>query len=179
MFAELAESLTIFSFVSLQLSVAHCHNAFGRHLNIPVVGVVTLSMLDWQYEPFNTPINLAMEPATMSFYSPPMSFVQRLDNFIGYHRMIHMFYDVSKVQDKYVEKYFGPGYPDTYELHKDVSLVLVNHDVALAGTRSFNPKVIPVGGLHVVDRNEPLVEVAIILKYDTHVCKIMHDEHNS
>ncbi|XP_058790423.1 uncharacterized protein LOC131663803 [Phymastichus coffea] len=154
-----------------ELSIVHCYNAFGRHLNIPIVGVVTLSMLDWQYEPFGTPINLAMEPTTMSFYHPPMTFWQRLDNFIGHYRMIHMFYQVATVQDKYVEKYFGPGYGDAYEAHKDVSLVLVNHDVALAGTRAFAPKVIPVGGLHVVDRNEPLNEVVQKwLDESTHGC---------
>lgn len=146
-----------------QLSVVSCYLPWGRHLKIPLVALVTLSLMDWQFAPFGTPMNLATDASLFSPHVVPMSFSERLDNVITFNSVMRDFNLNIQEQDKYVRKIFGPEYPNLTELHKDVSLVLVNHDSTLSGTRTFPPNVIPVGGLHVVDYNDTLSEVCIII----------------
>lgn len=128
-------------------------------MNLPVVAVVTPPLLDWLFTPFGNPISLAADPSVIAPYSPPMSFLERLHNFVTFYSVDLSYNYYVRDHDKYVEKYLGSGYPNTYDLLKDVSLALVNHDSALSGVRTFAPMVVPVGGLHVVDRNETLDKV--------------------
>ena len=144
--------------------MTHCYIAWGRQLNVPVVGVVTPLLLDWHFDPLGTPINLATDPSIFSPYVAPMTFFERLENFYTYHSVNRAFSKYSKDQEELVEKYFGPGFPSTTDMVKEVSLVLVNHDVSLSGIRPFSPIVIPVGGLHVVDHNETLPQVCCCMQ---------------
>lgn len=121
--------------------------------------MVTPPLLDWQYDSFGTPINLAADPTVLSSYVAPLSFLERLDNFLLYHRVNWAYARSSQEQNKIVERIFGSGLPNVIDLQKDVALVLVNHDSTLSGIKPFAPKVIPVGGLHVVDHNETLPKV--------------------
>ena len=134
-------------------------------MNIPVIGVVTLPLLDWMYYYFGTPMNLATDPSLFSEYTPPMNFFERLGNVITYYRVMWTGFRYIKLQEKYVEQIFGPGFPDMMELHKDVSLVLLNHDMAVGGLKPFAPVIVPVGGLHIVDHNETLLPVCIFFIY--------------
>ena len=126
---------------------------------MPIIGVVTPPLLDWMYDPFGTPINLAVDSSIMLPYSAPMSFFERLDNVIKFYTINRAFAQSSEIQNDYVTKYFGNGYPNVVDVMKDVSLVLVNHDISISGVRAFAPSVVPVGGLHIVDYNESLTEV--------------------
>lgn len=128
-----------------------------------MIGVVTPPLLDWQFDAFGTPINLATDPSIFSSYVAPMSFLERLDNFLIYHRVNRAYARYSREQNEIAERIFGPGLPNAIDIQKDVALVLVNHDSTLSGIRAFAPKVIPVGGLHVVDHNETLPKVCYIL----------------
>ncbi|XP_032453936.1 uncharacterized protein LOC100123458 [Nasonia vitripennis] len=145
-----------YDLIVTELAISNCYIAFGRRLNVPVIGIVTPPLLDWQFDSFGTPINLATDPSVFSSYVAPLSFLERLDNFVLYHRMNWAFAQHTREQDEIVERIFGPGLPNSVDLQKDVALVLVNHDSTLSGIRAFAPKVIPVGGLHIVDHNETL-----------------------
>lgn len=116
-------------------------------------------MPPWHFEPFGTPINLAVDPVCQLSYAPPMTFFERLNNFVFHHILTHSFNYFIREQDQFVEKYFGPGYPSVVDLQKDVSLVLLNHDPALYGMRPFAPNIVPISELHIVDRNETLPNV--------------------
>lgn len=111
----------------------------GRHLNAPVILVENSPLSPWHFEPFGTPLNLAVDSVLHLSYIPPMTFFERLNNLYTHHLLSYTFNRYLAEQDKYVEKYFGPGYPSVVELQKDVSLVLLNHDPALYGVRSFAP----------------------------------------
>lgn len=127
-----------------------------------MVQIVNTPMPPWSFEPFGTPVNLAADPILFFPYEPPMSFIERFNNFVTHHLVAHTFNYYIRDQDKYVEKFFGPGYPNVIDLQKDVSLVLLNHDPALYGVRTFAPIVVPISGLHIVDRNETLPNVCKI-----------------
>lgn len=138
---------------------------------MPFIAVVTPPLLDWMFTPFATPINLATDPSPTSSYAAPMTFLERLNNFIIFHSITRTFNKYVREQDECVEKFFGPTYPNSVDLMKEVSLVLVNHDHAVSGLRPFSPMIIPVGGLHVVDHNETLPEVSIISTNYQYQCR--------
>lgn len=133
---------------------------FGRNLKVPMIGIVISPLPDWVYYGLRSPLNIATDVSMELPYTPPMTFFERLHNLFFIHSMTYSFNKYVRSQDKQVEKYFGTGYPSVIDLQKDLSLVLVNHDMTLNGLRSFAPSLIPVGGLHVdIDANETLPEV--------------------
>lgn len=133
--------------------------SFGRLFKIPVIGVVTSPLSDWTYSALRSPVNPAVDVSVDLPYSSPMTFFERLHNLFYIHSITHTFKNCIRSQDKQVEKYFSKGYPSVVEMQKDLSLVLVNHDMTLHGLRSFSPVIVPVGGLHIKDKNERLPEV--------------------
>ena len=137
----------------------YCFVALGRQLNVPIVGVVPSAMLDWHCDPLGTPMNLATDPCILSHYVAPMTFFERLDNFYIYHTTNRVFIKYTKEQEEIVEKYFGPGFPSTMDMLREMSLVLVNYHAGISGARFFPSNVIPVPGLHIVDHNETLLPV--------------------
>ncbi|XP_058790295.1 UDP-glycosyltransferase UGT5-like isoform X2 [Phymastichus coffea] len=139
-----------------ELSIVHCYIPFGPHLDIPVIGIVTTPLCDYQYDGFGATKNLAVQRSMFSAYSESMLFFERVENYLNYHRAIRNYNDYTRPQEKYIRKYFGEGYPGIINLPRHVSLVLINHDISIDGIESFAPKVIPVGGLHIVDHNESL-----------------------
>lgn len=140
-----------------------CYLAWNRHLNIPMIDIVTMSSTDWMNTPHGNPSNLAVEPSILAPYTTPMTFFERLGNFLISTSAEFLFNYYSREQDEYVQKYFGPGYPSVVEMQKDLSLILINYHQSLDGIRAFTPAIVPVGGLHVIDRNETLPQVRIII----------------
>ena len=147
----------------MQIFFAPCYLAFGRHLKIPMVGVVTSVLYEWMNDPFGNPDNPSFIPGGSLPYSGNMNFFQRLTNTVSSVTVKAMYNYYSSNQNKYVEKYFGPGFPDIYELHKDVSLVLVNSHFSLNGIRPMTTGVVEVGGLHIQFDNEKLPLVRKII----------------
>ncbi|XP_031782526.1 uncharacterized protein LOC103317449 [Nasonia vitripennis] len=102
-----------YDLVIIELSAAQCYIPFGRRLNVPVIGVVTTPyLLDWQYDSFGTPINLAIDPSCASQYEARMNFLERLDNFVLYNRAYWTFVLSTREHDKVVERIFGLGLPE-------------------------------------------------------------------
>ena len=102
------------------------------------------------------PVNLAVESTVFSHSVPPMNFYQRLENVIQSTSENLRAYFNFPIQNKYIEKYFGPGYPDALELQKDLSLVFLNYHHAISDVRSLTPSVIPIAGIHIQDHDDPL-----------------------
>lgn len=141
--------------------LSNCYLAWGRHLNIPLVGIVTTSLFEWLHDPFGNPQNYAIDTGVFSGLIAPMTFYERIVNTLltNYVKLTYNYYAVD--QDALVKKYFGAGYPNVIELQKDVDLVLVNSHHALNGIKTYTPAVVPIGGLHIMDTNEQLPQVCI------------------
>lgn len=131
-------------------------------MGIPIIDLLTMMSLDWMNVPHGNPSNLAVEPSLYTPYLAPMTFFERLSNVFISTSMVSIFNYYARNQDKQVQKFFGPGYPNVIEMQKDVSLVLANYDQSLHGIRAFVPSIVPVGGLHVIDRNETLPQVCTV-----------------
>ena len=91
-----------------------------------------------------------------------MTFSQRLNNVITYYVTGAVFDYVIRQQDKYVQQNFGHDYPSNADAVKDFSLLLVNQHWSLNGMRALVPAIVPIGGLHIVDRNETLSHVCTV-----------------
>ena len=139
---------------------ANCYLALGRYLNIPVVGMVTSLPLDWQYDAVGTKFNTAVIPGLWSGYVYPMNFWERLGNTLDHYLVMAQFYFYGNKQNELVEKYFGPGYPSTSELLKDLDILLVNSHYSSDGVKAITPSIIPVGGLHIFDDGTKLPNVS-------------------
>lgn len=139
--------------------MADCYLAFGRHLDIPMIGIVTSLLFDWLYEPLGTPRNLAVDMSVFMKFSESASFLDRLTNFALSTFVTESFNYYIVEQDLFVKEAFGEGFPNVNEMRKDFSLVLVNYHPAIGGIRTWAPAVVPVGGLHIVDKGDVLPKV--------------------
>ena len=143
----------------LQICLANCYLAWNRHLNIPQIDLVTSLLYDWVNESRSNPMNLAIHPSFFAPYVARMSFFERLNNLYISTYTTLLFKRHVLDQDAYVEKYFGPGYPDVIEMQKDLAMVFVNYHQKFNGIRPYVPSIVPVAGLHICDRNETLSQV--------------------
>lgn len=117
------------------------------------------ALFDFMNDPFGNPINPSFIPSGMVTYSQKMTFWQRLVNTICTNFMKIIFNRNIQIQDKYVEKYFGPGYPTVYDLQKEIALILVNSHFIFNGIRPITPSIVEVGGMHIQDEGEKLPQV--------------------
>ena len=117
--------------------------------------------MDWMHASLGNPYNTAITPTMSTRFSHPMTFWQRLANTALSTFIVTRFSFAIREQDKYVENYFGPGYPNSFELQKDIDLVLANHHVSLHGNQALTPSIIPVAGIHISEDDSPLPKVQI------------------
>lgn len=125
-----------------------------------MIGIVTNAIFPyWADQYLGNSVNLAVDVAWHSPNIPPLSFYQKLVNVFETNYLSTTAVHHLKGQNAYVEKYFGPGYPDVMDLLRDVSLILLNSNDAIFGTRSFPPTVVKIGGIHITESNEIVPEV--------------------
>ncbi|XP_023247051.1 UDP-glucuronosyltransferase 2A3-like [Copidosoma floridanum] len=137
--------------VIMEVFVSNCYLAWGRFLKIPMVGVMTSSLIDWYNEPLGNPLNLAVTPSSWSHLYHPMNFWERLTNAFMYNVIVMQTKYYIRCQDKYIEQYFGTGYPNSNDIIRDLDLLLVNMHHSVNGIRPFTPAIVPVAGLHIQD----------------------------
>ena len=143
-----------------QYFTAHCYLAFGQHLKVPMVGFTVSILLPWLNEPLGNPNNLAYVPTGFEITNPKQNFLNRLKNVLLYKTVTSQFNDIAALQKKYVDKYFGPGYPSIYELSKKMALVFVNSHYSLNGVKPLTPGVVEIGGLHIDHKERKLSTVS-------------------
>ncbi|XP_051165290.1 UDP-glucosyltransferase 2-like [Leptopilina boulardi] len=140
-----------YDLVIVEVFAAHCYFAFGRHLKVPMIGVSTAALYDWISEPIGNPANQAIIPGAFSGLNFKMNFWQRLKNTLMSHIIKNGFNYYVSEQSKFVDQYFGPGYPGIYQLSKEFALLLVNSHYSINGIQPLTQAVVEVGGLHIED----------------------------
>lgn len=146
-----------YDLVIVEIFAAHCYFAFSRHLKVPMIGVTTSALLDWANDPLGNPSSISFVPGALTNNPAKMNFWQRLLNFLAVNVAKHQFNYYAAFQKKYVDKYFGPGYPSIYELSTEFDLVFTNSHYSLNGVRPMTPGIVEVGGLHIEDNGEKLI----------------------
>lgn len=115
--------------------------------------------MSWHHESLGNPFNTAVTPVLGFKNLDRASFWDRFFNTLltKYINTLITYYMYE--QDKYVEKYFGPGYPDVIALQKDLDLMLINTHLSLNEPVAYTPAIIEVAGLHIKDDDSKLQEV--------------------
>ena len=139
-----------------------CFFAFGKHFNIPLILYSVSGLYDWMTDSFGNPANPSFVPTISLGYTEHMNFQQRLVNTVTQIMTKIIYNHKSDIQNQYVKKYFGPGFPNIHELQKNAALVLVNSHYSLNGVRPFTTGVVEVGGLHLEEDHEQLPLVCFL-----------------
>ena len=152
-----------FFFNELQLFVGECYVAFGSHLKVPVVGMVTSKLFDWMSHPMGNPHSLSFVPSIFSGKGQHMNFIERLENTLLSSAITAQYKYYITSQLNYVEDYFGIKISSMSELYKDIAVMLVNSHPSYDFIRPMTPRIIEVGGLHVTDGHQDFTPVIIYL----------------
>jgi len=144
----------------LQMFMAPCYLAFGRHLNVPIVATVASVFHDWLSEVSGNPLNLAYIPSLFSMYTQRMNFTQRLTNVFLSNYISTQIHSQTNSQLEFVKKHFDIDVPHIKDLYRDVALYLVNTHHSLHGIRPMTTNVIEIGGLH-INNDETLPPVCL------------------
>ncbi|XP_003700629.2 UDP-glucosyltransferase 2 [Megachile rotundata] len=144
-----------YDLVIVEMFLASCYLAFGRHLNVPMVGVVTAGSDEWFTEKLGNPFNPSFVPSLFTSYDQKMNFWQRLMNTFLTNMVAFQLDRYVNPQQQYVQKYFGINATIT-DLYHDLDLLLVNSHHSLLGIRPLTMGIVEVGGLHVKDDGKPL-----------------------
>lgn len=159
-----------YDLVIVELFMAPCFLGLGRHLNVPMVGVITSDFHDWLADATGNPHNPSFMPGLFTPYSQRMTFFERLMNTALTNLItMQMNYYMSS-QYEQVKKYFGIDV-SINELYRDVGVILVNAHHSVNGVKPSTTGVIEVGGLHISEDADPLdPEVKKWLDESTHGC---------
>ncbi|XP_063908507.1 UDP-glycosyltransferase UGT5-like isoform X10 [Zophobas morio] len=127
-----------------------CYLSLMYKFGAPVVGVSTVSIVEWVSGKFGLPSNPAYIPNTISDLVNPMTFLGRTDNFLmGFiQRLCHEILMVS-YGEKTAKEYFGGRLPSLRELVHNVSVLLVNNHFNYHVPRPLVPAVMEIGGMHI------------------------------
>lgn len=138
--------------IILELFLADCYFALGKHLNAPVVAIAASSILDWQNEQLGNPMNTALVPSIFSgFNHQVMTFWERMKNTLLSNIITAQLEYYRKGQTVYVEEHMGIKLDSIYDVFNEVALVLVNTHHSLHHIRPNTNAVIEVGGVHVTE----------------------------
>ncbi|XP_053998601.1 UDP-glucosyltransferase 2-like [Hylaeus anthracinus] len=159
-----------YDLVIVELFMFPCFLGFGRHLNVPMVGVMASTFHEWVSDVTGNMFNPSFMPCLFSPYRPEMTFYERLmntllTNLVGMQLKYHI-----RIEDEYVKKHFNID-ESVMELHKDLAVILVNSHHSLNGVKPMTNGVIEIGGLHITEQGDPLSpEIQKWLDESTHGC---------
>ncbi|XP_034948011.1 uncharacterized protein [Chelonus insularis] len=138
-----------YDLVLTEIFGAHCFMAFGRHLNVPVIGLSSSALYPWGNEMIANPPNLAFIPNNMLPFMENMSFWDRLYNVVHHYWSVITFNYYASPQDEIVKRHFGSNMPGVRQLQHELALILANSHMSLNGVKPTTPALVEVGGLHI------------------------------
>ncbi|XP_029035422.2 UDP-glucosyltransferase 2-like [Osmia bicornis bicornis] len=159
-----------YDLVIVEVFMMPCYLAFGRHLNVPMVAMMTANFQEWFSDIIGTPHNPAYMPSLFSSYDQRMTFWERLMNTFQTNMVsLQLNYYLSE-QEVYLKKYFGLN-ATIAELYGDISIMLINSHHSLNGISPKIPSLIDIGGVHVKNDSTPLPsDLQKWLDESTHGC---------
>jgi glucuronosyltransferase len=129
----------------------------------PVVATSGVGIPPWISLTTGNPENPSYMPNYQLPYTSHMTFSERVFNFV-IHIITTSLYQYSYIpkQEAIAKKYFKEDLPRFMDVWKNFSIILVNTLVGLDDARPLLPSVIPIGGMHIKEKPDPLPKVVII-----------------
>ncbi|XP_044733441.1 UDP-glycosyltransferase UGT5-like [Chrysoperla carnea] len=156
---EVVGSTTIQNFLKLNQSYdviiqehynTDCFLVLNFILKAPSIGITTCTIHPWLLDRMGIPVNPAYFPINLFRHSDQMSFLERIQNTIGYFLHGHLLAKLwmTDPSNNLVRKYFGSNFPLLEDIAKNTSLYLVNTHFAINKARPLPPNVIEISGIH-------------------------------
>ncbi|XP_051165472.1 UDP-glucosyltransferase 2-like isoform X2 [Leptopilina boulardi] len=147
-----------YDLVIVEIFTAHCYFAFAHHLKVPMIGLISSVVQEWENEALGNPDSFAFIPGGFTGLNVggKMNFYQRLLNTLMGNLIKRQFYHYTDHQKIFIDQYFGPNYPSIRNLSTQFALVFVNSHFSLHGIRPLTPSVIEIGGVHIQENGEKL-----------------------
>ncbi|KZC13026.1 PREDICTED: UDP-glucuronosyltransferase 2A3-like [Dufourea novaeangliae] len=157
--------------IVVEVFLSPCYLAFGEHLKVPVVAMMTSSFFDWLEDVTGNPHNPSFMPGLFSPYGQRMTFRERLMNTMLTTYVTMKINSLMQPMSETVKEHFGTD-SSINEIYKTMSTVLVNSHHSLNGIRPHTTSVFEVGGLHINDKTTESLspEVKKWLDESTHGC---------
>lgn len=139
-----------FDVIVMEVFMNEAFLGLGHHFQAPVIGFSTFGASKWSNDMVGNPTPMSYIPHGQVKFSDRMSFFQRVGNVLMYlSESAFMDWYYMAQQAKLYNGIFPDPKPTLNELHKNVSLVLLNNHFSLHFPRPYVPNMIEVGGLQI------------------------------
>ncbi|XP_059612718.1 uncharacterized protein LOC132259183 [Phlebotomus argentipes] len=132
-------------------------SGLAYHFNCPLVVMTQVQTMHLTSQLVGTPLSPAETAHATLGYREPMTFGQRVKNFIvcGVDILIGKYF---RYKDRiyYDSNFPADKYPSFDETLKNVSLVLINHHFSQGAVRPYAPGMVEIGGIHIDEKTDPL-----------------------
>jgi len=135
-----------------------CLGAFAKEFgSAPIVAVTAFGNPVEVDEMIGAPTFPSFVPHDITSYSrhDTMTWTARLYNKLTYLMYNYFRTSAESAMNGQLQEFFGPGAATVEEVHRNISVVLVNSHPAISGARPQIPAVVEIGGIHV----PPLKEI--------------------
>ncbi|XP_055701703.1 uncharacterized protein LOC129800979 [Phlebotomus papatasi] len=129
----------------------------AHHFKCPWVIMSQVQPMLMTTQHVGNPVSVASTPQAALGYRAPMTFTQRLQNFLvtGVEVLVTKYFQY--LDRTYYESIFSKyNFPSFDETARNVSLVLVNHHFSQGHLRANVPALVEIGGIHIEDETDPL-----------------------
>jgi glucuronosyltransferase len=154
-----------FDLIIIEAGWTECFYGFIPKFGSPPVVVLSpYGLTPWISSATGFPTNPSYEPYHALPFTSRMTLRQRLVNFVS-HFVLNTIYkrmSVPKLEALRTE-YFKKNVPSFSEIERNFSIYLVNICPGLDESRPLPPNVIPVGGMHVKEKTNPLPKVITMI----------------
>ncbi|XP_026462637.1 2-hydroxyacylsphingosine 1-beta-galactosyltransferase-like, partial [Ctenocephalides felis] len=153
---DLLNSNATFDAVIVEVFLNECLLGLAQHYDAIPIMMGTAPAMIWSNKMVGNPSNPAYDISVFSSFSNPMSYWQRFGNTVfsvvgEFFHWLHL-----RAQHEVYDSYFRPifkqnskEFPHLSTLVTNVSLVLLNSNIAVSGSQAIVPNMVNVGGLHV------------------------------
>ncbi|KAG5887594.1 hypothetical protein JTB14_025753 [Gonioctena quinquepunctata] len=138
-----------FDLILAELFNTNCFLGLAKKFNVPIVGMISSTVMPWTVSSFGSPDNPAFIPNHFLGNSDRMTFLGRLENTVIYlwNRLTYK-YQMLVPGNEYSKKYLGLDVLDETDIMKNISILLMNAHFSLNLPKPLVPNIIEVGGLH-------------------------------
>ncbi|XP_069693335.1 UDP-glucosyltransferase 2-like [Periplaneta americana] len=147
-----------FDLIIVEAGWSECFYGFIHKFGSPpVVAISPFGLTPWMAAAFGIPENPSYIPVSILPYSTSMTFTQKLYNtYIHYYYLYGYLYKHMPDMDAMAKEFFKQDMPSFVDIQRNFSLVLANTVFGLEDARPLTPNIIPIGGMHVKEKPDPL-----------------------
>ena len=140
----------------------------------PVVAVSAYGVVPQVGMTMGTSFNPAYMPNMLLEHSPENTFLRRLQNFLYHNLYIYMYYNKQLPElEAMAKKYLQQDMPSFAPILANYSIFLANTLLGFDKPIPLSPNIIPVGGLHIKPKPDPLPKVSRHFPLHISLCRFL------